>query len=66
MFSLAISTFIIGIIVGIYIAIGKEKKVKKRKKKKKLPFPECNLRCDPNQCDTWCMAKERFKNDPSL
>ncbi|RWX00945.1 hypothetical protein [Flavobacterium cerinum] len=24
---------------------------------------ECKLKCDPNQCDTWCKTKERFSRD---
>lgn len=52
----------IGLVVGV---LSTPKTITKRKNKKKnTPFPECKRGCDVNQCNTWCMAKERFKNNP--
>lgn len=37
--------------------------VKFKEDSKLARLPECKRRCDPNQCDTWCKAKERFTRD---
>lgn len=66
---------IIGSLIGLFIAISVQfivigfynyriRRAKKKIEKAKLPFPECRLGCDVNQCDTWCMAKQRFKENP--
>lgn len=59
-----ILNFLISICLVIYIIYDIVSEPFKRKKKKKMPFPECKRGCDVNQCTTWCMAKERFKNNP--
>lgn len=40
------------------------KSAKRKVEKANMPYPECRLGCDVNQCDTWCMAKQRFKENP--
>lgn len=66
---------IIGILIGLTACIiihliiisymnFRIRKAKRKIEKSKLSYPECKRGCDVNQCNTWCMAKERFKNNP--
>lgn len=56
---IGVIAFLIGIFsLGYYFGMTKKTEI--------TPFPECKFKCDPNQCDTWCMAKERFTNNPPL
>lgn len=63
--AVGVACFVIGFVTAIYLSVQSEEKLKSLKKEKKRPYPECSLKCDPNNCDTWCMAKELFTKDQS-